>query len=119
MYEITQALFDFWNSFGINAYSEDDPRLADSDIPRLVYRIQNGETFSQMPDYVNMYYSNRQRALAVQKADEIRERIGGGITLRLASGGNIVIHQITWQMRPDTADTIALYGSFSVDYNLL
>lgn len=116
MNELAKALYDFWNSFGIFAYQLD--KIPDNaKYPYLTYKFQQGQTFGELPDSISIFYKGRNKQALFAKAEEISEKIGQFAIIPFI-GGNIAITKINWEELPDSDNTVALYGSFSIQYNL-
>lgn len=116
MNEIAEILYSLWNGFGIKAYQQN--RIPNNaTLPYIVYRVKQGATFGEETDYIQLFYDTKNAKEMYDLADKIRKEIGIQKLLRLSSG-NIIITQINWQDRPDADNDIALYGNFSIQYNV-
>lgn len=90
MTDKTQALINFWSSFGIPAYeSTNVPN--DADFPRLTYDVATSSLDGQIALSASLwYYSTSWRSVTL-KADEIGDEIGWGGHMEPYDGGAIWI----------------------------
>ncbi len=123
MSEIAVALYAFWSQFGIPAGMSDTGIKEDIngvsahiDPPYLLYQVQNGELFGEMTDYVQIFYAGQNKSALYATADAISDAVGDAVTIPLPSGRILVIDEITWTDKPDTENTVAVYGSFTIHY---
>lgn len=86
----TQAIYDFFNSFGIKAY----PTTAVPDkvaLPYITYELSLGEWGDATTPAVNVYFHTTSENVIQRKVDEIAERIGLGGTQIAYDKGTIWI----------------------------
>lgn len=116
MDEIAEALHTYWNSFEVPAYPENS--IPDNaKLPYIVYRVQKGEMFETMTDYVQIFDDglNTERIIGIAK--QITASIGLSKRININSG-HIILRGIRWQIRKDTEEnSVANYGDFSIEYN--
>lgn len=83
----TQALYEFWNGFGLKAYpSTSVPE--DTKFPWLTYEVQTAHFGSQPVNIaVNLWYHTDSEAIPNKKVKEISDEIGfGGVTIPCDTG---------------------------------
>lgn len=91
MLETAKALYDFWNSFGIPAYVENNiPEEAE--LPYITYRLVKPDAMYQSAYYARIWYHDTSFTGILTKAQEIEETIAGGYSIPL-SYGNIVLYK--------------------------
>lgn len=85
LYNTAKALYQFWNSFGIPAYIEDNVP-DDANMPYLTYRLVEPEWDSDVMTYIRLWYKDTSYSAIIEKIDEIKNRIGTGITIPTLDG---------------------------------
>ena len=80
-----QALHDFFSGFGIPAYMKGSIP-DDVTVPYLTYPMNEPEWDQKATFYVQGWYRTTSNVELAEKADEILQAIGVGITLKTASG---------------------------------
>lgn len=110
MTEIAKALYAFYSSFGIPAYTEDSVP-SDVQLPYITYTMPQSEVFSSATHQARVWYYGESNAPANAKADEIIAAIGhAGVKLR-AGKGFVCIYPGTplAQMQPADDTTRIVY----------
>lgn len=84
-----QAQYDFWSSFNLPAFNENtsiEANEQDVPYPHLTY-LPNGGSFDvPFQTHASLWYRSESWKDISQKADEIEEYIGQGITLPIDDG---------------------------------
>lgn len=116
MIKTAQALTDFFNSFNIPAYTENNiPDTAE--LPYITYPLREPEWDSQTMFWATVYFRSRESELyGIEKADEIVAAIGQGIRLPI-DGGYVVLWPQTplVQSMPPNKDVRAVYINLSIN----
>ena len=110
MTEIAKALYAFYSSFGIPAYTEDSVP-SDAQMPYITYTLPQSEVFTGVTHQVRVWYYGTSNAPVNAKADEILAAIGyGGVKLK-AGRGFVCIYPGTplAQMQPADDTTRIVY----------
>lgn len=113
---IAENLYMFWNGFGIPAFPNSPPELAEP--PYLIYQVKKGDILGSASDYIRLYYKGGYTSPLYEIADKIQSEIGMNKVIPIGEDGSITIFQVNWQPLTDTEDTVALYGDFVISYNL-
>lgn len=111
-----KALYDFFSTFGIPAYTEDNVP-DEADLPYLTYPLTEPEWSQQATFHVNVYYRNQNSsAEALAKADEIMGRIGTGVRITFPEGLIVLWPQSpNIQVMPPNGDVRAVYINLSIN----
>ncbi len=97
-----EALHQFWNSFGVNAYDENTVP-EDAPYPRITYEVVFGNFDSDSISSVDIWDYGRFWDGVTDIKDLIMERIGedcGGGDIRY-DGGKITLYAEQWRRTPD------------------
>ena len=93
MVDTARALYLFWSSFGLPAYTTMTVP-DDAVIPYITYSLVETEPTEPSSHYAQVFYRATDNAGLLAKVDEIKQAIGTGIILK-TDGGYVCI-------RPDT-----------------
>lgn len=85
MTEIAKALYAFYSSFGIPAYTENSVP-AEEKLLYITYTLPQSELFSAAVHQVRVWYYGTNNEAVNAKAGEIVSAIGRGIKLRAGDG---------------------------------
>lgn len=101
MINTAQALYDFWSSFGIPAYTTVTVP-DDAELPFITYSLTETEPLQPMTHYANVYYRATDNARLVAKVDEIKAAFGTDrkVTLK-CEGGYVVLRAPKVQIQTD------------------
>ena len=106
----TQALYDFWNSFGLTAYDEYTVPTGDAkpQLPYITYSAATGDFDNDVQISGSLWYSGYSWADADRKAAEISAALANGGKLIPYSDGRLWIKRGTpfAQHMADENDTI-------------
>lgn len=93
MTSTAQALYQFWSSFGLPAYTTttvpDEVAL-----PYITYSLTETEPFESATHYAQVFYRSTSNVELLAKVDEIKAAIGAGV--RISCDGGYV------SLRPST-----------------
>lgn len=110
MREVAKALYDFWSSFGIPAYpennvpySEDGVNLVDP--PYITYRITRPEWRTQVSTYARVWYKDTSYIDISNKVDQIESRIGEGVMLPTDNGFLLLFKDLNFCQYEPTEDS--------------
>lgn len=110
MRNVAKALYDFWSSFGIPAYpennvpySEDGVNLVDP--PYITYRIARPEWRTQVSTYARVWYKDTSYIDISNKVDQIESRIGEGVMLPTDSGFILLFKDLNFCQYEPTEDS--------------
>lgn len=109
MKSVAKALYDFWSSFGIPAYAENNvPYTEDGttlvDPPYITYRIAKPEWKTQVSTYARIWYKDTSYKDISEKVDEIESRIGEGVMLPTDHGFVLLFKDINFCQFEPTED---------------
>ena len=94
-----QALNQFWNSFGLTAYSENSVP-DDAQLPYITYEVSNDFFEAEVAQTANIYYRSTSWKAITDKEQEIAEGITRGGKLLTCDEGAIWIKRATpWAQR--------------------
>lgn len=116
---IAQALYEFWSSFGLPAcvegYVPDDFSL-----PYITYSLEMPEWRSQGSCYARVWYRDTSYNAITQKVDEIKNRIGDGVSMQVGDGFIALYKDMQFvQFQPSDDVTIKIaYLSLTIEANL-
>lgn len=79
------ALWQFWNSFGIDGY-EENTVPSDAELPYLTYQVTTDSRFQEVPLAVSVYYRDDEWLAINEKTAEISEEIQTGTRLDCKGG---------------------------------
>ena len=90
-----QAIDDFWNSFGWNAYDENSVDTGSNapTLPYITYSAQTGAIGQILTLTASLWDRSTSWKSVSDKADEIAERIGYGHEISKVDGGYLYITQ--------------------------
>lgn len=82
----TQALYNFWASFGLPAY--DEQTVPDGvQMPYITYETVTGDLFTQVALTASIWYRSSSWAAITQKMEQINDELGlGGKTIPFEGG---------------------------------
>lgn len=79
------ALWQFWNSFGIDGY-EENTVPSDVELPYLTYQVSTDSRFQEVPLAVNVYYRDNSWLAINDKVSQISAEIQTGCRLDCMGG---------------------------------
>ena len=117
----TQALYDFWNSFGLTAYDEYTVPTGDAkpQLPYITYSAATGDFDNDVQISGSLWYKGYSWADADRKAAEISAALANGGKLIPYSDGRLWIKRGTpfAQHMADDDDTIRrIYLNLTAEY---
>lgn len=118
----TQALYDFWNSFGLTAYEENTVPTGDAkpELPYITYSAVTGDFNSDVQISGSLWYSGYSWADADKKAAEIDGALAHGGKLIAYTDGRLWIRRGTpfaQHMADENDDTIRrIYINLTAEY---
>ena len=117
----TQALYNFWNSFGLTAYEENTVPTGDAKpkLPYITYSAVTGVFDNDVQISASLWYSGYSWAEADRKAAEISAALANGGKLIPYSDGRLWIKRGTpfAQHMADENDTIRrIYLNLTAEY---
>lgn len=90
MRQTAKALYDFWSSFGIRAFPEDqlpdDLNSEPIELPYITYQIAKPDWRAQASTYAKVYFHDTSYEDITQTIDNIESRIGEGVMLPTDGG---------------------------------
>lgn len=123
MRQTAKALFDFWNSFGLNAFPEDQipddlseevPNQTDTKdddyltasvvLPYITYQLIKPDWRRQISTYAKVYYHDTSYSDITNIIDSIESRIGEGTQLLTDSGFLLLFKDINFCQFMSTGD---------------
>lgn len=110
MRDVAKALYDFWSSFGLPAYPENNvPYTEDGvtlvDPPYITYRIVRPDWRNQVSTYARVWYKDTSYIAISNKVDEIESRIGEGVMLPTDNGFLLLFKDLNFCQYEPTEDT--------------
>jgi len=110
MRDVAKALYDFWSSFGLPAYPENNvPYTEDGvttvDPPYITYRIVRPDWRNQVSTYARVWYKDTSFIDISNKVDEIESRIGEGVMLPTDNGFLLLFKDLNFCQYEPTEDT--------------
>lgn len=114
MQSTAKAVYEFFNSFGLDAYDinavPDDAKL-----PYITYMVNEPEWNRQATAYAQVWYRTKSRATVNAKADQIVAAIGTGVRLD-CDGGYVVIWPESPLVQPiANDDVLGAYINLSIN----
>ena len=131
MRQTAKALYDFWNSFGIQAFPEDqipddladeDEEIAESapvEMPYITYQLVKPGWRNQISTYAKVYYQDTSYSDITNTIDAIENRIGEGVLLETNGGFLLLFKDINFcQFTPTGIPTVKMaYLSLVLEAN--
>lgn len=107
MTNTAQALNQFWNGFGIPAYTSDTVP-DEQELPYIVYNLTETDPLESKSHYAQVFYRSTSNTALLAKVDEILAAFhNSGNSIRLeCSGGYVVLRNPTVQMLTDQVPEI-------------
>ena len=110
MKEVAKALYDFWSSFNIPAYPENNVPYTENgtiavDPPYITYRIVRPEWRTQVSTYARVWYKDTSLNDISEKVDEIESRVGEGVMLQTDNGFILLFKDINFCQFEPTEDS--------------
>ena len=93
MKDFAKVLYEFWNSFGINAYPTNSVP-DNAELPYITYEISKPDWSDQVPISASVWYRDTSYIAISEKVHEIEKKIGGGISIPV-SNGCVVLYKET------------------------
>ena len=93
MISTAQALYQFWNSFGLSAYTE-DTIPDDAQLPYITYSLVESEILSPTSHYAQVWYRDTGNVALSETVAEIKSAIGEGVRIP-CEGGYVVLRPST------------------------
>ena len=110
MKDVAKALYDFWSSFGLPAYPENNVPYSEDgvnpvDPPYITYRITRPEWRTQVSTYARVWYKDTSYIAISNKVDQIESRIGEGVMLPTESGFILLFKDLNFCQYEPTEDS--------------
>ena len=110
MKDVAKALYDFWSSFGLPAYPENNVPYSEDglnpvDPPYITYRITRPEWRTQVSTYARVWYKDTSYKAITEKVDQIESRIGEGLMLPTDSGFILLFKDLNFCQFEPTEDS--------------
>lgn len=110
MKDVAKALYDFWSSFGLPAYPENNVPYSNDgvnpvDPPYITYRITRPEWRTQVSTYARVWYKDTSYKDITEKVDQIESRIGEGLMLSTDSGFILLFKDLNFCQFEPTEDS--------------
>lgn len=110
MKDVAKALYDFWSSFGLPAYPENNVPYSEDgvnpvDPPYITYRITRPEWRTQVSTYARVWYKDTSYKSITEKVDQIESRIGEGLMLSTDSGFILLFKDLNFCQFEPTEDS--------------
>ena len=110
MRDVAKALYDFWSSFGLPAYPDNNvPYTEDGvttvDPPYITYRIVRPDWRNQVSTYARVWYKDTSYIAISNKVDEIESRIGEGVMLPTDNAFLLLFKDLNFCQYEPTEDT--------------
>lgn len=110
MKDVAKALYDFWSSFGLPAYPENNVPYSNDgvnpvDPPYITYRITRPEWRTQVSTYARVWYKDTSYKAITEKVDQIESRIGEGLMLPTESGFILLFKDLNFCQFEPTEDS--------------
>lgn len=110
MKDVAKALYDFWSSFGLPAYPENNVPYSNDgvnpvDPPYITYRITRPEWRTQVSTYARVWYKDTSYIAISNKVDQIESRIGEGVMLPTESGFILLFKDLNFCQYEPTEDS--------------
>lgn len=110
MKDVAKALYDFWSSFGLPAYPENNVPYSEDgvnpvDPPYITYRITRPEWRTQVSTYARVWYKDTSYKDITEKVDQIESRIGEGLMLSTDSGFILLFKDLNFCQFEPTEDS--------------
>lgn len=110
MREVAKALYDFWSSFGIPAYPENNVPYTNDGVtkvepPYITYRVVRPEWRTQVSTYARVWYKDTSYIAISDKVDQIESRIGEGVMLPTRSGFILLFKDLNFCQYEPTEDS--------------
>lgn len=110
MKQVVKALYDFWSSFGLPAYPENNVPYSEDGLtpvepPYITYRVVRPEWRSQVSTYARVWYKDTSFKDISEKVDEIESRIGEGVMLPTDNGFLLLFKDINFCQYEPTDDS--------------
>lgn len=99
MINTAQALYEFWSSFGLPAYTtttvpDEDEHGNPVKPPYITYSLVETEPFESSTHYAQVWYRDTGNVALLTKVDEIKAAIGNGVRIT-CDGGCVVLRPAT------------------------
>ena len=108
MKKTAKALYDFWSSFGINAFPADqlpdDLNSTPIELPYLTHQIIKPEWRYRVSTYAKVYFHDTSYADITDIIDSIESRIGEGVMLPTGDGFLLLFKDINFCQFQPTGD---------------
>lgn len=110
MKDVAKALYDFWSSFGLPAYPENNVPYSNDgvnpvDPPYITYRITRPEWRTQVSTYARVWYKDTSYIAISNKVDQIESRIGEGVMLPTDNGFLLLFKDLNFCQFEPTEDS--------------
>lgn len=110
MKDVAKALYDFWSSFGLPAYPENNVPYSEDgvnpvDPPYITYRITRPEWRTQVSTYARVWYKDTSYIAISNKVDQIESRIGEGVMLPTDNGFLLLFKDLNFCQFEPTEDS--------------
>lgn len=93
MISTAQALYQFWSSFNLPAFTV-GTIPSEQKLPYITYSLVESEPFESATHYAQIWYRSTSNAALLTKVDEIKLAIGAGVRIK-CDGGYVVIRPST------------------------
>lgn len=110
MKQIAKALYDFWSSFSIPAYPENNVPYSEDGVtpvepPYITYRVTRPDWRTQVSTFARVWYKDTSYKDISDKVDEIESRIGEGVMLPTDNGFLLLFKDINFCQYEPTDDS--------------
>lgn len=100
MTEVAKALYNFWSSFSIPAYVEDNVP-SDATFPYLTYTVADPDWSDETTIQARLWYKSTSLTAINAKAGEIKQAIGEGKSIQTDSGSIVIYRDVNFsQFQP-------------------
>ena len=99
MMNTAQALYQFWSSFGLPAYTVGTVP-DEAQVPYITYSLVETEPLEPRTCYGQVWYRSTSNAALLAKVDEIKAVVGAGCSIS-CDGGYVVLRGLTVDLMTD------------------
>jgi hypothetical protein len=95
MTEVAKALYNFWNSFSIPAYVEDNVP-SDAQFPYITYTVAEPDWGNSASIQARVWYKDTSRVGINSKVSDIKQAIGEGKSIKTNTGYVVIYRDINF-----------------------
>ena len=99
MINTAQALYQFWSSFGLPAYTVGTVPL-EAQLPYITYSLVETEPFQPLTHYAQVWYRTTSNSALLAKVDEIMAVLKNGVKIS-CGGGYVALRGATVNLQVD------------------